>query len=164
MNVCFFRHGLAVDAVTTGSTDEARPLTEEGRRKTRLAVRGMKSLRLGIDAIITSPLHRSVETGEIMAEILELPRPRVSERLAPGSTPAQLLEVLRETDANSPALIGHEPNLSGAVSLFVSATDAGDIELKKAGMAFARLKTLSPRPRGTLLLLLTPGALRRIGK
>ncbi|MBI2923507.1 MAG: histidine phosphatase family protein [Planctomycetes bacterium] len=164
MNVCFFRHGLAVEHGTPPWSEEERPLTDEGRRKTRAAARGLKRLALGSDAILTSPLPRAAETAEILAEVLGLPRPRISERLLPGNTAAQILEVLKDTDTNSPILVGHEPGLSAAVSLFMSATDAGSIELRKAGMAFARLKTLSPRPRGSLVLVLTPGTLRKLAK
>jgi phosphohistidine phosphatase len=164
MNVCFFRHGPAVEPGTPDIADDQRPLTDEGRRKTRAAARGLRRLDLGLDAVLTSPLPRAHETAEIVAAELALPRPRSSERLSPGVTAAQLLEILKDTDANGPILVGHEPNLSAAVSLFVSATDGGDFQLKKAGLAFAKLKTLSPRPRGTLLLLLTPSVLRRLGK
>lgn len=163
MNVCFFRHGVAVEHGTPGFSEEERPLTEDGIRKTRQCAKGLKRLKLGLDQILSSPLPRALGTAEILSEVLGLPRPRIVDRLLPGTTPAQLLECLRDCDGNAPVLVGHEPSLSAAVSLFISTGESGSIELKKAGMAFARLKTLSPRPRGMLTLLMTPGALRRLG-
>ena len=59
MNVCFFRHGLAVEPGTAGVADDERALTEDGRRKTRSAARGLKRLKLGVDTILTSPLPRA---------------------------------------------------------------------------------------------------------
>ena len=164
MNVCFFRHGIAVEPGTTGVAEESRTLTEDGRRKTRQAARGLKRLNLGLDSVLTSPLPRALETAEILAEVLELPPPRPADKLLPGTSAAELLELLKDLAGNAPLLVGHEPVLSAAVSLLVSATESGDIRLKKAGMAFAKVKELAPRPRGSLLLLLTPGALRILGK
>ncbi len=159
MNVCFFRHGPAAPQGKAG--DESRRLTADGRRKTRAAARGFKELGLGLDFILTSPLVRAVETAEFLAEVLGLATPSVSELLRPGVPPARLLAVLGDYRRNSPILVGHEPTLSAAVSHLAG---AARLELKKAGMAFARVDALAPRPRGTLLLLLTPAALRRLSR
>ncbi len=159
MNVCFFRHGPAAPQGKSG--DESRRLTADGRRKTRAAARGLKELGLGLDFIFTSPLVRAVETAEILAEVLGLSKPCVSEPLRPGTPPARLLAILGDSRRNSPILVGHEPTLSAAVSHLAG---AARLEFKKAGMAFARVDALAPRPRGTLLLLLTPAALRRLSR
>lgn len=164
MNVCFFRHGIAVEPGTPGVAEEARTLTEEGLKKTRQAARGLNRLNLGLDCVVTSPLPRALQTAEIVAEVLELPKPRASDRLLPGVVPAQLLGVLADLEGKTPVLVGHEPTLSAAVSLLISGTSSGEIPLKKAGMAFAEVTSLVPTPRGALLLLLTPAALRQIRK
>lgn len=159
MNACFFRHGPAAPRGKTG--DESRRLTAEGRRKTRAAALGLKELGLGLDFVLTSPLVRAVETAEILADVLGLAKPRVGESLRPGVPPARLLSVLGDFRRKTPVLVGHEPDLSAAVSFLAG---AARLELKKAGMAFARIDALAPRPRGTLLLLLTPAALRRLSR
>ncbi|MCE9583163.1 MAG: histidine phosphatase family protein [Planctomycetes bacterium] len=164
MNLCFFRHGPAVESGTPGFSEESRPLTQEGRRKTRAAARGLKRLDLGLDAVLSSPLPRAHETARIVAEVLGLPRPRLSDLLLPGKPGAQLLRLLKEVHGKSPILVGHEPSLSGAVSLLVSGTGSTDLAIRKAGMAFVELKDATPHPRGTLLMLLAPAALRRLGR
>lgn len=164
MNACFFRHGPAVEPGTPGIPDDARPLTPDGRRKTRAAARGLKALGLGLDGILSSPLPRALQTAEILADVLGLPRPRTSDRLLPGSPPARLLGALREAGGEAPVLVGHEPSLSAAVSLLAGAPRPVALQLKKAGMAFAAVEALAPRPRGTLLLLLTPSVLRVLSR
>ncbi|MCC6738862.1 MAG: histidine phosphatase family protein [Planctomycetia bacterium] len=164
MNVCFFRHGPAVEPGTPGIPDDARPLTPDGRRRTRAAARGLASLRLGLDGILSSPLPRALQTAEILAKALGLPRPRTSELLLPGSPAERLLGAIREAGGEAPVLVGHEPSLSAAVSLLAGAPRPLALQLKKAGMAFAAVDALKPRPRGTLLLLLTPAVLRGLAR
>jgi phosphohistidine phosphatase len=164
MNVCFFRHGIAVEPGTPGVAEEARALTEDGRRKTRQAAKGLKRLNLGLDRILTSPLPRALETAEILASVLGLPKPSETNLLRPETPAEDLPGVLKDLKGSTPVLVGHEPLLSAAVSLLVSAADPAKIQIKKAGMALVKLSSLEPRPHGVLELLLTPGALRRLAK
>lgn len=144
--VCFLRHGPAAD-------EEPRPLTPEGREKTERAARGIARLDLGIDAVLSSPLPRALETAEILARVLGLPKPRTSDLLLPDADAERLLPSLR---AAVPALVGHEPSLSRAVSRLIG---GGAVSLKKAGMAFVETTSAS---RGTLRLLLPPAVLRAL--
>jgi len=163
MNVGFFRHGPAVASGTEGVAEADRPLTPEGRKKTVQAAKGLRALDLGIDAVFTSPLPRALETAEIVAGVLQLPAPSVLEGLSPGSSPRRLLAGLKELEAETPLLVGHEPLLSSAVLLAICGTATGAIELKKAGLAVVELETASARARGTLKLLLSGSALRKLG-
>ncbi len=149
MNVCFFRHGPA-------EPEGERPLSEEGRRKTLLAARGVKFLDLGVGAIFSSPLLRARQTAEILAEVLGLPKPRVTPHLLPESSGEEILECLRETKDKPPLLVGHEPSLSAAVA----ALTGGAVRMKKAGLAVVELSATTPRPAGTLVLLAPPSLLR----
>jgi phosphohistidine phosphatase len=163
MNVGFFRHGPAVARGTNGVAEADRPLTPEGRKKTVQAARGLRALDLGFDVLYTSPLPRALQTAEIVAGVLQLSAPKVLEGLAPSGTARRLLAELRELDAESPLLVGHEPLLSSAVILAISGTAAGAIELKKAGLAVVEFESASARARGTLKLLLSGSALRKLG-
>jgi phosphohistidine phosphatase len=164
VRVGFFRHGPAAPRGTAGVAEAERPLTPEGRKKTVLAARGLRALGLDIDAIFTSPLPRAEQTAEILAEILDLSRPELLDALLPGAPARQLLAELSNLRAETPLLVGHEPMLSASVSLAVFGSRKGSIELKKAGLAFVAFQRTSPRPEGTLTLLLSPGALRRMGR
>lgn len=163
MNVGFFRHGPAVARGTGGVSEADRPLTAEGRKKTVRAARGVRALGLGFDAIYTSPLPRALQTAEILAGVLQLSAPTVLDGLTPSGSARRVLAELRELDAESPLLVGHEPLLSSAVLLAVCGASAGALELKKAGLAVVELDSSSSRARGTLKLLLSGSALRKIG-
>ena len=164
MNVVFLRHGPAVPSGTSGVAEEDRPLTEEGRQKTKRAARGIARLDIGIDEILTSPLPRARETAEILADALHLGAPRVSDLLLPDVPARRLLEALGERKAETPALVGHEPSLSRAAAYLIGAEGKDALELKKSGLAVVALRSLSPRPEGLLKLLLTPAALRALAR
>ncbi len=156
MKVCFLRHGPAA-ARGPGIDDDARPLTPEGRLRTREAARGIRRLRLGIDGIWTSPLPRARETAEILARALRLPAPKVSDLLRPGVPPLRWLRLLRGT---CPVLVGHEPDLGEAVALLTGGRPDA-FPLKKAGLAVVELESAR---RGSLRLLLPPAVLRFAGR
>jgi phosphohistidine phosphatase len=159
VKVCVLRHGPAVPRGTPGLEDDARPLTPEGRARTREAARGIRKLKLGIDAIWTSPLPRARETAEILARELRLPAPKTAEALRPETPPARIARFLRGLRAACPALVGHEPDLGATVALLTGGrSDA--FPLKKAGLA---LLDLPRKGAGALQLFLTPSALRALG-
>ena len=162
MNVGFFRHGPAVTPGTEGVAEADRPLTPEGRKKTLQAAKGLRALDLGIDAIFTSPLPRALQTAEIVAGVLQLKAPSVLDGLSPGSSPRRLLAGLKDLEAETPLMVGHEPLLSSAVLLAICGATAGSLELKKAGLAVVEFETSSARARGMLKLLLSGSALRKL--
>lgn len=163
MIVGFFRHGPAVARGTEGVSEADRPLTPDGRKKTSKAAQGLRRLRLGFDAVYTSPLPRALQTAEIVAEVLDLKAPEVLDGLSPGGSPRRLLAGLADLEGEVPLLVGHEPLLSSAVLLAVTGTASGSLELKKAGLAVVELEAGSARARGILKLLLTGGVLRKRG-
>src|SRR5262245_21410201 len=92
--ICFFRHGIAVDRDDPGVTsDAARPLTDEGIRKTRLAAEGFKRMD-EFDRILTSPWLRAAQTASILSEVLSLEAPETMAELEGDRNPEGLLEAL----------------------------------------------------------------------
>src|SRR3954462_13841662 len=93
--LCFFRHGIAVDKDDTSVTSDAeRPLTEEGTRKTRAAAEGLNRLEARYEKILTSPWVRAKQTAEIVAEVLGLAAPQELAELAGDRTPTELVGAL----------------------------------------------------------------------
>ena len=162
MIVCLFRHGPAVDRGTPGVPDDERPLTPEGRKRTRRAARGLRKLDLGIDLVVSSPLPRAFETAEILADVLGLPAPETDDRLRDDRAPRDVVDVLKGLDAACPVLVGHEPCLSGALSLLVCGGAGADFAMRKAGLAVVEILRAGAKPRARLVQLLAPSVLRSL--
>jgi phosphohistidine phosphatase len=162
MRACFFRHGPAVDRGTPGLPDDERPLTVDGRKRTRRAARGVGRLDLGIDLVVSSPLPRALETAEILAKALGLPAPEIDDRLRDDRSARDVVEVLKGLDAACPVLVGHEPCLSAALSLLVCGTPEAEFVMRKAGLAVIELLRAGAKPRARLVQLLAPSVLRSL--
>ena len=160
------RHAIAEDESDTGR-DEDRCLTGEGKRKLREVVAGMRALGLPVECVLSSPLRRTVETAEIVADGYGLSaKIAVSDALAPGAGPDAVLRALGEVGRPSGiVLVGHEPDLAALASTLLTGT-AGLVHMgfRKAGLAGVVVATLPPRSAGGLEFFLTPGQLRRIGR
>jgi phosphohistidine phosphatase len=68
-----------------GSPDELRPISPEGRDQARALGRRLAADSVRPNAILTSPLLRARETGELLGRALDCD-PAADERLAPGAT------------------------------------------------------------------------------
>src|SRR5689334_10005172 len=86
MEIYLLRHAVAAPRdARKYPRDAVRPLTEDGRQKMRKAARGMRSLGLKFDRILTSPLTRAKQTARIVArEMKPAPSPAIYRLLAPG--------------------------------------------------------------------------------
>src|SRR5687767_2097993 len=99
MKLLVIRHAIAEDRkrfAKTGQDDGARPLTARGRRRMKIAARGLRRAAPEVDVLITSPLTRAVETAEIVSGAYrDLKVVKVSHLTPEGSVHA-LLKWLQE--------------------------------------------------------------------
>jgi phosphohistidine phosphatase len=160
MNLYILRHGIAVDPdVPAFASDAERPLTPEGERKMRRVCRAMKALDLSFDLVLSSPYLRARQTAEIVAEGLGLRKKlEFSDDLTPGGSTAHLVEFLtgREPSPESVLLVGHEPYLSGLISLLIFGELAPTVVMKKGGLARLSTESLKHGRCAALEWLLTP--------
>ena len=160
MKVYVLRHGIAVDPGTPGYEKDAdRPLTPEGQRKLRQIADAMEALELSFDLILSSPYLRARQTAEIIAEALEAHKKlELSDTLTPGGSLKKLVELLnhRQPAPNSVLLVGHEPYLSGLISLLLSGKEMSAVVMKKGGLCKLTTESLRAGRCAVLQWLLTP--------
>jgi len=121
--IWLLRHG---DAADHAADDASRPLTGKGKRQARTAGAALAALGVRIDACLTSPKLRAVETARLACEPLGI-EPEMSEALRGGDFDPEELGAGRDTVL----LVGHEPDFSRAVQLLTG----GRVEMKKGGLA-----------------------------
>jgi phosphohistidine phosphatase len=133
--IWLLRHGDAAD----GSPDSERPLTEKGQRQARSAGRALKKLGVQIEACLTSPKVRAVQTAKLACEELGI-EPTVEPALQGG--PFDPREVAAGFD--EVLLVGHDPDFSMAIHSLTGA----QVRMKKGGLAGVH--------KGELVVLLRP--------
>ncbi len=163
----FIRHGVAMapeEAEARGIPESERPLTEKGRRRTRLAALGLARL-LRPHRLLTSPLRRARETAELFARAFDPPPPvEVADWLAPGGLERGLFPALAARgEVPCLALVGHEPDLSAALAQAVCGRPGARLEMKKAACALVRFAGPPAPGTGELVWLLPPRVLRLLG-
>jgi phosphohistidine phosphatase len=160
MNLYILRHGIAVEPGTPGYAKDAdRPLTPEGERKLLQIAEAMEALDLTFDLILSSPYLRARQTAEIVAEALKARKKlEFSDSLVPGGNTKKLVELLNrlQPPPENVLLVGHEPYLSGLVSLLVSGEATLAVVMKKGGLCKLATESLKHGRCAALEWLLTP--------
>ena len=117
------RHGVAAERGDEYPDDSKRPLTANGMSRLRKEARALDALGVAFDLIVTSPLLRTRQTADVIAEALKS-KPSVvsSDALAPAGTPGAVMQELAKlAKKNSVALVGHEPNLGELAARLIGA-------------------------------------------
>jgi phosphohistidine phosphatase len=140
--IWLLRHG---DAEQGSGDDDARRLTAKGEEQSLTAGRALAALGVELDACLTSPKVRALDTARLACEPLEV-EVETADALAggdfgPGELAAGRGDVL---------LVGHEPDFSNAIARLTGAS----VAMKKGGLAAI--------DDGELVALLRPQHLARI--
>src|ERR1700694_2322478 len=100
MRIYLIRHAIAEEA-PKGSrfADPLRALSAKGRRRFRRSARRFAELGEAVDAILTSPALRAVQTAEILAAALHSDEVQILDELTADGAPAPLLSRLAALDA-----------------------------------------------------------------
>jgi phosphohistidine phosphatase len=163
LELYLIRHGIAADRGEEWPDDSKRPLTSQGIAKLKKEARGLVAIDVSFDQIVTSPLVRTRQTADLIAEALKSkPAVATSDALAPAGTPAAVIEeIAKHVRKARVALVGHEPNLGElAAQLIRSRTP---LEFKKGGICRIDFDVLPPKGAGALRWFLTPRMLRKLG-
>ena len=167
MKLLVIRHAIAEDRdkfAEEGQSDDQRPLTESGERKMKKAAKGLHSVVDGIDHLATSPLTRAGQTADIVSSEFDIGGAEVIPSLVPEAKPEDFAAWLAsQTGKDVIAIVGHEPHLSSLVTWFLTGAPGSRIELKKGGACLVEFDSTPTAGSGTLLWLMTPRQLRRLG-
>lgn len=167
MQLYLIRHGLAVDVGEEGVvTDEDRFLSVEGRRKTTEVATALREIGCVVDELLSSPLKRALQTAEILAEELRIPRSvQLADPLRPGVAPAAQLDWLKSQSLVGPImLVGHMPDLADLASYLLTGHTDANLCLKKAGVACLSFEDGLAPEAACLEWLMQPKQLRRVAR
>lgn len=168
MRLLLIRHAIAMDRVKFAELeddDRLRPLTGKGRRRMEKGVRGLATLVPEVDLLVTSPLLRARQTSEIVAGALRAAATAETPALRPEAEPAELLDWLegRDEQAETVAVVGHEPHLSALAGYLLTGRKASLLEMKKGAACLLELPSGHAVPgAATLLWALPPRTLREL--
>jgi len=168
MNLYIIRHAIAVEPGTPGYEDDSlRPLTDKGSEKMSNIARGLKSLGLRFDLVISSPYARAFETAQILLKVMKMGKERlvISEHLAPIGFPEQVIGEINEkySSLDNIAVVGHEPNLGALISLLAAGDAELAINMRKGGVCYLSAENLLHERRATLEWLMMPKHLVALG-
>lgn len=144
-------------------TDAERPLTDEGREKTRRCAEGFKALGVEVELILSSPLLRAKETATIAHDVLGTKSaieftPALAVTLDVEPTVKELMQ--RFKTKKRIMIVGHEPHHTALIAR-ITGEDLR-VELKKAGLAKIEISDATRDLRGCLRWLLTPKILQAL--
>lgn len=160
MELYLIRHGIAADKADYDN-DEERPLTEEGRKKTKNVAQQIRERKLHFDLILTSPLVRAGETAKILQDMGLCSQIEEFAHLAPDGNIQEWVSWLQQrrqtTNDQSIALVGHQPDLGNWAELLIWGKAQEKLVLKKAGIIGLNLpETETPLNQSQLFLLTSP--------
>jgi phosphohistidine phosphatase len=156
------RHGVAEDRGEAWPDDAKRPLTEKGKSRLSRSMRGLAAAGLQLDVILTSPLARTRQTAEVVADAFD-PRPHIVavDSLAPGgSYQAVLADLERQSRRTRIALVGHEPDIGELAARLAGSRRAW--EFKKGAVCRIDIHSLPLGGPGSLRWFLTPRLMRAL--
>ena len=166
MNLYFLRHAKACPRGPKYRPDSKRPLTGEGERTMLRAAAGVKKMDLTIDLILASPYLRALRTAEILAESFDPKKLFVTTHLAADAHPQALVAEIQENFAllENIVLVGHEPFLSGLISVLLTGHPGMAMDFKKAALCKLAVEDLHFGKCASLSWFLTPRHLLRLAK
>jgi phosphohistidine phosphatase len=166
MNLFLLRHGKACARGPKWRPDDTRPLTRDGEKKMFAVARGIQSLDLSFDLILTSPYIRAFRTAEILGEVFESKKVFETKNLIAEADPRAVIGEINENfpDLTQIVLVGHEPFMTRLISILLSGKDDLSIDLRKGGFCKLSVTKLCFGRCACLDWLLTPRQLARLAR
>jgi len=160
MRLYILRHGDAAESPVYQDFD--RPLSDLGRRQIMGVSHFFRVAREKPDLILASPLVRAQQTCELVREHLGIADTLTTDRLVSGGN---LRDLIKEIDAHKVErmlLVGHEPQLSGLISILTGGDEQFRVEMKKASLACLEVRHPVKKGHAVLTWLLSSNVLAMI--
>lgn len=156
MKLFLVRHGVAVDRIGGDiRSDFDRPLTPEGREECEEVAAGLKRLGVKPQALVSSPLLRARQTGEVFVNVLAKQSELIiCKGLAPGGKFPEIFAAV-PADIEQVMFFGHEPDMSRFALHLLSTTEV-EMPFKKAGVCRIDVPSLPADVPGVLKWMITP--------
>lgn len=161
MIVYFLRHASAGQHLANPVKDAKRGLDKEGTEQCGLIGRTLAALDTQVDAIISSPLKRAMQTANLVAnEIGFEGKLQMEEGLKPGATFSDFRKMVSKyARLEAIMVVGHNPNLSEFLGRAMGESNSKlSVDLKKGAVARVELG----RNKGILQWCITPRVVRAV--
>src|SRR5262245_50749804 len=144
MKLYILRHGDAVEHGDSRYKENERPLTTKGIQRTKQLAHALRQMELSFDAILSSPLTRARQTAEIIGRGLD-EEVDFTEHLSPSGSMEKLVHEINALHPRpeSVLLTGHEPYLSGFISLLCIGAPNLPLKLKKGALCRLEIDSLT---------------------
>ncbi len=155
------RHGLAGEHGDPRYPDDSqRPLTDDGRKQFKRAMKRLIKRGFAPTHIATSPYVRCRQTADILVDRLEV-EPLLVElpALEPGSNIEEIIAWTREQQATEIAWVGHAPDVDEMTAALIGGPRA-QIIFTKGAVAAIEFEGHVAIGEGQLTWLVTPKLLR----
>jgi len=161
MIVYFLRHANAGEHLLSPKKDEKRGLDKEGIEQCGYVGRALAAMDVQVDAVISSPLKRSMQTASLVGNEMGFEgKLQMEPALRPQGTFADFRKLLdKYARLEAIMVVGHNPNLSEFLGRIISPTGCeAALELRKGAVAKVELR----RSSGSLSWCLTPKVVRAL--
>jgi phosphohistidine phosphatase len=163
VRIHLLRHAEAEDVSPSGR-DGDRRLTEAGRKRMKAVARAIARMGPDYDTVLVSPLVRSRQTAEPVADACGFGGEIAETRsLLPDADPEEILRELARRAAERVLLVGHQPHFGRVLGRLVTGRRDVEIPMKKAGLAEVEAEGDPSLGRAELRFYLPPRLLEEMG-
>ncbi len=155
MIVYFLRHASANQHKILPKEDDQRPIDKVGEQQCHVVGRALVALGVKVDAVISSPLTRAVQTAELaVTELGYQNKIVISDAMRPEANYDQFHDLLTHySNSDAIMVVGHNPSITEFLLHLMTGNEPSDcVDFKKGAVA----KVDVQGEKGVLNWLLTP--------
>jgi phosphohistidine phosphatase len=148
MNLYVMRHANAGLNRVNPLVDSKRGLIKEGKEQCVLMARTLSALNVQIDAIVSSPLKRALQTAQFVGTELGFEsKIEISPALAPDADYSLFQDLLAQyADYEGLLVVGHNPNVFQFLGRLLTANgSSANLRMRKAAVARVDLDRHPPQ-------------------